>query len=160
MACEVRVVRPEDLVLFVIGLPSTICSIVSRFRFGDTMSIGCLANSNTCDLAFVKASTSSSMAQLDLNFSSWSVALQAGHRPSLFRHLRMHIEQNVCEQEVIIGVLKNSLHTWHRSAESTEESFGRGVASQSVESVISSSLDDFEVILRYVGKSAYELAVL
>jgi hypothetical protein len=160
MTCGVRVVRPEDLVLFVIGLSSTICSIASRLRFGDTVSIGRLANSKICGLAVVKASTSSSIAQLDLNFSSWSVALQAGHRPSLFRHLRMHIEQNVCEQEVIIGVLKNSLHTWHRSAESTEESFGRDVVSQSVESVISSSLDDFEVILRHMGKSAYELANL
>lgn len=63
------------------------------------------------------------------------------------------MEQNVCEQDVIIGVLKNSLQTWHRSPESTEDSLDRGVAIQSVESVTSSSLDGFEAIVGFTRQA-------
>lgn len=60
----------------------------------------------------------------------------------------MHIEQKVWEQEVIIGVRKNSLQTWHLSADSTADNFGSGVESQSVESAISSSFVVFVGIVK------------
>ena len=44
----------------------------------------------------------------------------------------MHKLQNVCEQDVIMGVLKSSLQTWHWSADSNEDSDERGVPIQSV----------------------------
>lgn len=50
----------------------------------------------------------------------------------------MQIEQNVCEQEVIMGVLYKSLHTWQRKAASTAAKPDKGVESQSVESGTSS----------------------
>lgn len=43
----------------------------------------------------------------------------------------------MCEQEVMTGLLKKSLHTWHRRADSTRASLERGVPSQSVESGMS-----------------------
>lgn len=43
----------------------------------------------------------------------------------------MQSEQKVCEQEVIIGVLKKSLQTWQRKAASTGPSCDTGVLSQS-----------------------------
>ncbi len=49
----------------------------------------------------------------------------------MVKHLRIHREQKVCEQEVIMGVLKKSLHTRQRSAFSTELSCETGVLSQS-----------------------------
>ena len=52
----------------------------------------------------------------------------------------MHSEQKVCEQEVIIGVSKKSLHTGHRSAASTGARLESGVSSQSVESGTSKAL--------------------
>jgi hypothetical protein len=55
----------------------------------------------------------------------------------------------VCEQDVIMGVLKNSLQTLHRKAESTCSSLSSGVFCQSVESVISSSFDSFGAIIRF-----------
>jgi hypothetical protein len=44
----------------------------------------------------------------------------------------MHKLQNVWEQLVIMGVLKKSLQTWHRSADSRGARAARGVGSQSV----------------------------
>ena len=43
----------------------------------------------------------------------------------------MHREQNVCEQDVITGVVKKSLQTWHRRAVSIGANFDTGVPSQS-----------------------------
>ena len=43
----------------------------------------------------------------------------------------MHREQKVCEQDVIIGVSKKSLHTRHLKACSTGASCDTGVWSQS-----------------------------
>lgn len=47
----------------------------------------------------------------------------------------MHREQKVCEQEVIIGVSKKSLHTWQRNACSTGARCDKGVSIQSEGSV-------------------------
>ena len=44
----------------------------------------------------------------------------------------MHRLQNVWEQLVIIGVLKKSLQTWHRRADSRGARAASGVGSQSV----------------------------
>jgi hypothetical protein len=60
--------------------------------------------------------------------------LQLGHFPSVAMHLRIHIEQNVCEQDVMTGFDRNSLHTSQRSAASRGSNCGRSVANQSVES--------------------------
>jgi hypothetical protein len=60
--------------------------------------------------------------------------LQLGHLPSVAMHLRIHIEQNVCEQDVMTGLDRNSLHTSQRSAASRGSNCGRFVANQSVES--------------------------
>ena len=49
-------------------------------------------------------------------------------------HLRMHIEQNVCEQEVRTGFERNSLQTSQRKAASRGSKAGRVVECQSVES--------------------------
>lgn len=49
--------------------------------------------------------------------------------------------QNVCEQLVIIGVVKKSLQTWQRRPDSSGASPDRGVLSQSVLSATSSSPD-------------------
>ena len=46
----------------------------------------------------------------------------------------MHTEQKVWEHSVSMGVWYKSLHTWHRSADSTADNPGIGVWSQSVES--------------------------
>lgn len=43
----------------------------------------------------------------------------------------MHREQNVCEQEVMTGVMKKSLQTWHRRAVSMGPSLDTGVPNQS-----------------------------
>ena len=51
----------------------------------------------------------------------------------------MHMLQKVCEQLVIIGVLKKSLQRGHRSEDSTGVKADRGVSSQSVESGMSST---------------------
>jgi hypothetical protein len=47
----------------------------------------------------------------------------------------MHMLQKVCEQLVIMGVVKKSLHTRQRNAESSGASADNGVGSQSVLSV-------------------------
>jgi len=49
----------------------------------------------------------------------------------------MQSEQNVCEQEVITGLSKKSLHIWHRREFSSGASSESGVFNQSVESGIS-----------------------
>lgn len=85
-----------------------------------------------------KLVTSSSTTQFRLNLISWSCSLHAGHFPSCDKYLRIHRLQNVCEQLVIIGVVKKSLHTWQRSEDSSGARAERGVGSQSVGSVISS----------------------
>jgi hypothetical protein len=53
------------------------------------------------------------------NLSLEHAVLQLGHLPSVAIHLRMHIEQNVCEQEVMTGFDKNSLQTSQRNAASS-----------------------------------------
>ena len=63
-----------------------------------------------------------------------------GHMPSSVRHLRMQNEQNVCEHDVIMGVLKKSLQTWQRRPDSTEPMRATGVSSQSIGSATSSEL--------------------
>ena len=60
--------------------------------------------------------------------------LQLGHFPSVAIHRRMHIEQKVCEQEVITGLERNSLQTSQRKAASSGSKAGSDVDSQSVES--------------------------
>jgi hypothetical protein len=61
----------------------------------------------------------------------------------------------VCRQDVIIGVVKSSLQTWHCSADSREDKDARGVPTQSVGSGTSA----FKGILvegvaeRYEGKA-------
>ena len=52
----------------------------------------------------------------------------------------MQREQKVCEQDVIIGVSKKSLHTWQRKAWSTGASCDTGVSSQSEGSGTSNEL--------------------
>lgn len=49
-------------------------------------------------------------------------------------HLRIHIEQNVCEHSVMTGFERNSLHTSQRKAASSGSNSGRDVFNQSVES--------------------------
>ena len=68
------------------------------------------------------------------NLSLEHAVLQLGHFPSVAMHLRMHIEQNVCEQEVMTGFDRNSLQTSQRNAASSDSNWGRDVAIQSVES--------------------------
>jgi len=60
-----------------------------------------------------------------------------GHLPSFVKHRLIHSEQNVCEQDVIIGVSKKSLQTWQRRAASTAASCLIGVLSQSEGSLTS-----------------------
>jgi hypothetical protein len=55
--------------------------------------------------------------------------------------------QNVCEQLVIIGVVKKSLHTWQRKDDSTDARAARGVWSQSVLSEKSSLPDIAEKLV-------------
>lgn len=57
---------------------------------------------------------------------------QVGHLLSCAKQRRIQREQNVCEQDVIIGVLKRSLQTWHRRAFSSCAKPGSAVESQSV----------------------------
>jgi hypothetical protein len=54
----------------------------------------------------------------------------------------MHKLQKVWEQLVIMGVLKKSLQTWHRSADSRGASAASGVGSQSVLSVTEAESKD------------------
>ena len=107
------------------------------FRFGDrgdTVTGGVLANCIIAGRDFVNASTASLIAQFPRSFDSWSEARHSGHLPSTARLLRMQSEQNVWLQEVNMGELKKSLHTWQRKACSTGMRLARGVPSQSVES--------------------------
>lgn len=60
--------------------------------------------------------------------------LQLGHFPSEAMHLRMHIEQKVCEQSVMTGFERNSLQTSQRKAASSGSKAGSDVFNQSVES--------------------------
>lgn len=90
-------------------------------------------------LALEKASAVSSTDQLHRNLSSCSGARQSGHLPSLDSARRIQREQKVWEHDVIMGVLKKSLHTWQRRAASTEARQDRGVDNQSVESAILSA---------------------
>jgi len=68
------------------------------------------------------------------NLSLEHAVLQLGHFPSVAMHLRMHIEQNVCEQEVMTGFDRNSLQTSQRNAASSDSNWGSDVVIQSVES--------------------------
>lgn len=78
--------------------------------------------------------TTSRTAMFGANLSLEQVLLQLGHFPSVAMHLRIHIEQNVCEQDVMTGFDRNSLHTSQRNAASRGSNCGRVVANQSVES--------------------------
>jgi hypothetical protein len=51
--------------------------------------------------------------------------------PFVDKLCRMHFEQNVCEQLVIIGVSKISLHTWQRRFVSKSERAGMVVVEKS-----------------------------
>jgi hypothetical protein len=68
------------------------------------------------------------------NLSLEHAVLQLGHFPSVAMHLRIHIEQKVCEQDVMTGFERNSLHTSQRKAASSDSKAGRDVFNQSVES--------------------------
>lgn len=52
----------------------------------------------------------------------------------------MHLEQNVCEQGVMTGLSRNSLHTSQRKAASSASKAGIDVECQSVESGNSKSV--------------------
>lgn len=52
----------------------------------------------------------------------------------------MQSEQNVWQQDVMTGLLKKSLQTWHRSADSSGATSESGVFNQSVESGMSKEL--------------------
>jgi hypothetical protein len=69
-----------------------------------------------------------------VNLSLEHALLQLGHFPSLAMHLRIHIEQKVCEQDVMTGFERNSLHTSQRNAASSASKAGSDVVNQSVES--------------------------
>jgi hypothetical protein len=71
---------------------------------------------------------------LGANLSLEHALLQLGHFPSVAIHLRIHIEQKVCEQDVMTGFERNSLHTSQRKAASSDSNAGRDVFNQSVES--------------------------
>jgi hypothetical protein len=71
---------------------------------------------------------------LGANLSLEHAVLQLGHLPSVAMHLRMHIEQKVCEHDVMTGFERNSLHTSQRKAASSGSNAGSDVANQSVES--------------------------
>jgi hypothetical protein len=71
---------------------------------------------------------------LGVNLSLEHALLQLGHFPSEAMHLRIHIEQKVCEQDVITGFERNSLHTSQRNAASSGSKAGSDVFIQSVES--------------------------
>lgn len=60
--------------------------------------------------------------------------LHVGHLPSVAIHRLIHIEQNVCEQEVMTGFERNSLQTSQRKAASSGSKAGSKVDNQSVES--------------------------
>jgi hypothetical protein len=68
------------------------------------------------------------------NLSLEHALLQLGHFPSVAIHRRIHIEQKVCEQDVITGFVRNSLHTSQRKAASSGSNWGSEVDNQSVES--------------------------
>tara|TARA_R110002003_G_scaffold96_16_gene7540 strand:+ start:2539 stop:2877 length:339 start_codon:yes stop_codon:yes gene_type:complete len=68
------------------------------------------------------------------NLSLEHALLQLGHLPSVAMHLRIHIEQNVCEQDVMTGFARNSLQTSQRKAASSGSKAGSDVEIQSVES--------------------------
>lgn len=68
------------------------------------------------------------------NLSLEHALLQLGHLPSVARHRRIHIEQKVCEQDVMTGFARNSLHTSQRKAASSGSNCGSEVDNQSVES--------------------------
>jgi hypothetical protein len=54
-----------------------------------------------------------------------------GHMPFVDKLCRMHFEQNVCEQLVIMGVSNSSLHTWQRRLVSKSERAGMVVTEKS-----------------------------
>ncbi len=122
-----------------LGSSSVLCSAARRFAETDLVagSIGVFATASRVFLDSQKASTASLSAQFPLNFDSWSAARHTGHFPSVERHRRIHSEQNVWLQDVIMGELKKSLQTWHRKASSTGLRQASGVPSQSVGSGMS-----------------------
>ena len=78
--------------------------------------------------------TTSRTAIFGVSLSLEHALLQLGHLPSVAIHLRIHIEQNVCEQDVMTGFERNSLQTSQRSAASSGSNAGSVVDNQSVES--------------------------
>lgn len=124
--------RVDILVLF--GADSSPAS-PSAFLFGvvaGMTAIDCRANRSIASLDAVNASTASLIAEFPLNLDSWSTARHSGHFASVFRARRMQSEQKVWQQDVVMGELKNSLHTWHRSECSTCVRLAKGVPCQSL----------------------------
>jgi hypothetical protein len=78
--------------------------------------------------------TMSLTAMFGISLSLVHCALQLGHLGSALMHLRMQIEQKVCEQVVMTGLERNSLQTSQRKAASSGSKTGSDVDSQSVES--------------------------
>lgn len=78
--------------------------------------------------------TMSLTAMFGMSLSLVHCALQLGHLGSALMHLRMQIEQKVCEQVVMTGLERNSLQTSQRKVASSGSKTGSDVASQSVES--------------------------
>lgn len=86
---------PNESSKFLLPFAFKISKAGGRWGFPDRINAG---------LAIWNTSTSSSTVQFLLSLSSWSGARHKGHFPSVVRQRRMHKEQKVCEQDVIIGV--------------------------------------------------------
>lgn len=112
--------------------PSAFLLLVAEGAAAVSVWVGRRARLSITPLEATKASAASVMAPFRLNFDSCSVARQSGHLPSVLRARRMQREQKVWQQVVIMGELKKSLQTWHRSDCSTCIRLDNGVPSQSV----------------------------
>jgi len=95
-------------------------SSLSRFRLelrrgcvGDSafnLSPSARASANAAGLAVTNESVTSCIATFRRNCGSCIVVLQVGHFPSVTMHLRMQREQKVWKHDVMIALVKNSLH--------------------------------------------------
>ena len=101
------------------------------------LSFSARASASAAGLAAMKESVTSCIATFRRNCGSCIVVLHVGHFPSVTMHLRMHREQKVWKQEVMIALVKNSLHIWQRREASRGAKEVREVLCQSVGSEMS-----------------------
>lgn len=82
---------------------SSVLAFLLEVTAGSAATAGRFANSSILSLDLLNASTDPRIAPFLRNFDSWSWARHSGHFESAARALRMHSEQNVWEQLVIMG---------------------------------------------------------